>query len=147
MLFVYGIAYGQIPASKTYFHKTASFDIDSIFVPVSKNMPNTHPTYMWLNTLNAQYVDTTTYNINSAAVPTFHEIKRKGLMIGSKSVKKQMNAGLYYHPHFYQSFPYSYLNPYSQVNMPNMPYVALPYNYSSYTIKATTSPYYILPKY
>jgi len=141
------IASAQTPSSKTYFHNTASFNIDSIFVPVSKSLANTHPAYMWLNTLNALYIDTATTSINPIAVPAFHQIKKHSLLAGSQTIQKQMNAGSYYQPHFFQTvsilgsiLPMNY-------NPINAPYPALPYGYTPYSNKATASPYYILPKY
>lgn len=137
------ITLGQA-TSTNYLYKAAPFDIDTIFKPVSNEMLYRNPSkHISLNTLNEQFVDTSQIHINQMAVPAFHQIKNKGLF-GPHHVKKQMEAGMYYHPNFFSTIPQYGRTPY---NTTFQPYSALPYGYSSFTIKATASPYYILPKY
>jgi len=141
MLIFSSVAYAQ-KASKTYFHPSEAFHIDSIFTPISRGMMSNNPaSHLWLNTLNSQYNDTAKNHVNANAVPAFHEIKNNSLF-GPHNINKQMQAGMYYHPFFSQSMQYNRM-PYDA----SRPYSALPYGYSPFSIKATASPYYIMPKF
>ncbi|WP_018344522.1 hypothetical protein [Cytophaga aurantiaca] len=144
LFFTYTIAHGQTSPKNYLKPATATFHADSIFTPLSLGMiryymPSTH---VWLTSLNSHYIDTTKNHINPVAVPAYHEIKNKGLF-GPHHVKKQMEAGLYYHPYFFRSMPYGR----SAYDPINKPYENLPYGYSPFSIKASGSPYFILPKF
>jgi hypothetical protein len=144
LLFVTFYANGQI-ISTDLLNASTSLQIDSIFTPIHFGMNhNCHSNHIWLASINNSYVDTTKNHINAAAVPAFYEIKNKGLF-GPHHVKKQMEAGMYYHPLFFRTMPS--VNSTGVYNPVNKTYEALPYGYSYYTIKATASPYFILPKY
>ncbi|HSY62638.1 MAG TPA: hypothetical protein VK796_12225 [Cytophaga sp.] len=143
MLLFSSIAQGQI-TYKTYAHPKCPFQIDTAFNPVSQNFSIISPmNHLWLTNSNSQYMDMTKNRINVFAVPEYREIKNRGLF-GPRNVQKQMNAGLYYHPSFFQTIPQYGIGAY---NPTFQPYTSLPYGYSSYTIKASGSPYYILPKF
>ena len=128
-------------ASKTYFHPSEAFHIDSIFIPISRSMTSSPTSHIWLNMLNDQYPDMAKNHVNANAVPAFHEIKNNSIF-GAHHVNKQMQAGMYYHPFFSQSMQYN-TAPYNA----SKPYSAVPYGYSPFSIKATASPYYIMPKF
>lgn len=139
MLIVSSTAYAQ-RASKTYFH-TAPLNIDTIFVPVSKGF-GSNSNHIWLNTLSSQYVDTVKNKINPSAIPVYREIKNTSFL-GPHNVNKQMTAGLYYRPIFSQTS--SNGKGWTTDSPMFQPYSPMPYG--SYTIKATASPYFILPKF
>lgn len=142
MLLFTSIAQGQ-SIYKTYTHPKYPFQIDTVFKSASKGFSGSSQTnHLWLTTLNGQYVDTTKNKMNAFAVPEYHEIKNRGLF-GPRNVKKQMEAGLYYHPYFFRTMPYARYS-YDPINKP---YSDLPYGYSSFSNKAPGSPYYILPKF
>ena len=141
MLHFSSITQGQT-SYKTYMHPKNLYQLDTLFNPASKEFISSNTNHIWLNTLNSQYVDTTKNKMNPFAIPAYHEIKNRGLF-GPHHIKKQMNAGLYYHPHFFPTIPYG-MGPY---NPTSQPYSALPYGYSSFSLKASGSPYYILPKF
>lgn len=142
MLVVSSMVHAQ-KTSKTYFHPTAPLNIDTIFVPVSKGFVN-NTNHIWLNTLNSQYVDTIRNQVNPVAIPVYREIKNTSLF-GPHNVIKQMTAGLYYRPNFSQTS--SNGKGWTSGAPMFQPYSPMPYGYSSYTIKATASPYFILPKF
>ena len=142
MLLFSSIAQGQI-TYKTYAHPKYPFQIDTVFNSASKGFTGSSPTnHLWLTSLNGQYIDTTKNKMNAFAIPAYHEIKNRGLF-APRHVMKQMNAGLYYHPYFFRPNPYGM----GSYNPTLQPYSALPYGYSSFSIKASGSPYYILPKF
>jgi hypothetical protein len=144
MLLFASIVEGQTTTYKTYTHPKSPFQIDTVFNSASKGFVIASPaSHLWLTNLNSQYVDTTKNKMNAFAVPEYREIKNRGLF-GPRNVKKQMNAGLYYHPNFFHTIPQYGRGPY---NPTFQPYASLPYGYSSYMIKASGSPYYILPKF
>lgn len=143
MLFFASISNGQT-SYKKYVRTKSPFQTDTIFnkynaAPASSSAMN----HIWLINLSDQYSDTTKHKINACAIPEYHEIKNKGLF--GYNINKQMAAGLYYHPFInYTNQPGSLRNNFIPSNGS---YSIVPYGYSPYTIKATGSPYYILPKF
>jgi hypothetical protein len=104
MLLFSSIAHGQT-SYKTYVHPKSPFQLDTVFRPASNGFIGSSQTnHIWLTTLNSQYIDTTINKMNAFAVPEYREIKNRGLF-GPHNVKKQMNAGLYYHPYFFRTNP------------------------------------------
>jgi len=140
MMVVANTAYSQ-KASKTYFHPAASLNIDTIFIPASNGfISNTN--YVWLNTLNSQYVDTSKNQVNSATVPAYVPIKKSSLLNPYSPANQIICAML----------PYGYYFPSTQYgrtayDIANKPYLTVPYGYSPYHIKATVTPHYKVPKF
>lgn len=134
------VSFGQTP-SQSYLYKTAPFNIDTIFKPVMHGTPSSK-NYVWLNTLNGQYIDTTKNKINASAIPAYVPIKKNALTNPYSGVNQFIGAML----------PYGYYFPPTQYGQTsykseNRPYPIAPYGHTPYNLKASVIPYYILPKY
>ncbi|ABG60366.1 hypothetical protein CHU_3126 [Cytophaga hutchinsonii ATCC 33406] len=139
LLLLPDMAQGQIMYRK---YMRPPFQADTSFnTNIRMFASNSITNHVWLTALNAQYTDTTKNKINPSAIPAYVPINKNSLL-NPYSVPNQIIGAL---------IPYGSYSPaslYPPAYYPvNKSYPLIPYGYSPYSIKASSSPHYILPQF